>query len=202
MSIRSCAVIIVGLLCGAQVADAQDVKPFGGFGGGVASVPRAGDSGCGTRAERMIGFSAELRGGLRFERLELGVRAARVFAGTHSAAADCFVPTSGLHTVYNYEDLGDAATTFDANAWYGAGRLRLGAELGFISDHSTYAGLGLALATLRNRVRAEATGRMHRVPFVQTTYEYADSRVIRTVSRTDETEVLPGFSARIVLILP
>lgn len=201
MSLGKWWLVVVLLPFMPAVADAQAVQLFGGIGGGVASVPRGGDSLCGGIAQRLTGLSGELRAGLRSERLEFAVRAARIIAGSRTVA-DCAIPPDGIHTHREYEYLDGAATTFDASVWYAAGRILLGAEAGVVPSHSSYVGAGAAVGVMRNRVRLEATARMYRVPFVAVTREWQDARIIREVSRTDETEVLPGFTGRVVLIWP
>jgi hypothetical protein len=203
MSMRNCCLLTLALLCAPSLAAAQSPRIFAGAGAGVTSVPRAGDAGCGGKPDKLIGFSGEVRAGVRTGALEVAVRAARVFQGAHTAY-DCVYPPMGIHTSYVYEDLDDVATTLDANAWYSllpGGWLKVGAEAGVVPGHSAYAGAGAALGLVRNRVRLELTGRMHRIEFTEVVNNWNDTPV-REISRTDKTETLPGLSGRLILVLP
>jgi hypothetical protein len=204
MLIRSSCFVMLILACMPSLAAAQRPAFFAGAGGGVTSVPRGGDTSCGGQPDRLIGFSGEVRAGVRTGSVEVAVRAARVFQGAHTAY-DCFFPPSGTHTRFDYEDLDDVATTLDASLWYlvlAGGRLQVGGEIGVVPDHSVFAGAGAALGVVNNRVRLELTGRMHRIEFTERVQEWQNSQVVRVVSSTARTETRLGFSGRLVLLLP
>lgn len=195
---------LLTLLMLPRAAAAQSAGALFGAGGGVTSVPRAGSNGCGGHPARMTGFSGEARAGLRLTRVEIFARATHVLNGTRSSA-DCFVPQSGLHTRYRYHELESSATLLDASLWYsllGNGRVLAGLEAGAIASHSVYGGATLAVTALRRRARLEVGARLHSVEYERIELEYANSQVIRELSRVSERETLPGYGVRAVFILP
>lgn len=169
------------------------------FGGGVnfGSIPRAENPLC-RSARRLVGPGLSARGGVALGALRLDAALDFVTNGGVTEVADC-VPRTGISVDSVFAPAGSSATTVSAGAWLPALRmLRVGAEAGWVLDHSSWF-IGPALGARYRSFAVEVTARRHAISFDEVTTDFGPPTV-REIARRSRTERSWGAVARFLLV--
>jgi hypothetical protein len=178
----------------AAPADAQHIEVAGGV--NVGSIPRAENPLC-RSARRLTGPGLSVRASVALGSLRLGAGVDHVTNGGVTEVADC-VPRTGVSVDSVFAPAGRSATTISASAWLPALRvLRVGAEAGWVLDHSSWF-VGPAVGARYRMLALEVAARRHATSFDEVTTDFGPPTV-RELSRQSLVESSWGLIARLLL---
>jgi hypothetical protein len=170
------------------------------FGGGanVGSIPRAENPLC-RSARRLTGPGLSLRGGIALGSLHLSGTMDHVTNGGVTEMADC-VPRTGVSVDSIFAPADQSATTLGVTAWVPALRvLRIGAEAGWVVDHSSWF-IGPAIGARYRMFALEVAARRHATSFDEVTTDFGPPTV-RELSRESRVESSWGLITRLLLTI-